>query len=65
MSVRININGQGYGTGENEDQSLTIDRTFPGELSGVISEFEWASFCDEIDRAFAPVGPLRLKKESF
>ena len=56
--TRINIHGQGYGTGENGN-SISIDRTFPGALSGAMSEYEWTSFCDKVDEALAPAGPLR------
>ena len=58
--TRITLNGQGYGTGDNGGP-ITIDRTFPGVLGRIMSEHEWTSFCDKIDEALAPAGPLRKK----
>ena len=54
--TRININGQGQSV---RGGTIAIDRTFPGELSGAMSEYEWTSFCDKIDEALAPANSHR------
>lgn len=55
--TRISLNGQG--TNGAGDGPITIDRSFPGLLSGAMSESEWTSFCDKIDETLAPTNSLR------
>lgn len=50
MSCRIDFK-QGNGT-------QIIDRTFPGILSGKISDGEWNAFCEQIDKAVEPIGAM-------
>ena len=50
MSCRINF--------KHGDGTHVIDRTFPGTLSGKMSEGEWTAFCNRIDVAMEPIGAL-------
>ena len=49
MSCRIDFK---KGNGCNGTQ--IIDRTFPGILSGKLSNREWNAFCEQIDKAVEP-----------
>jgi hypothetical protein len=35
-----------------------IDRTFPGILSGRMSQEEWTAFCNRIDVGMEPIGAI-------
>jgi hypothetical protein len=35
-----------------------IDRTFPGILSGKMSQEEWTAFCNRIDVGMEPIGAI-------
>jgi len=63
MSSIIAIHGQGSGMGPQSTPggSPTIDRAFPGILSGKMSEGEWTSFCNDVDKTLEPVGPIKTK----
>ncbi len=61
MSTRIDILGQRGGIHAQPGKNVIIDRKFPGILNGRMSEFEWTSFCDNVDRAIAPIGPLKTQ----
>jgi len=50
MSFRIDFEG---GNGWCNGPQI-IDRTFPGILSGKLSNLEWNAFCKQIDKAFEP-----------
>jgi hypothetical protein len=61
MSTNIAIHGQGTGMGPRSTpgNAPIIDRAFPGILSNKMSEGEWISFCNEVDKTLAPVGPIK------
>lgn len=61
MSTNIAIHGQGTGMGPRSTpgNAPIIDRAFPGILSNKMSEGEWTSFCNEVDKTLAPVGPIK------
>jgi len=61
MSTQIAIHGQGTGMGPQSTpgNAPVIDRSFPGILSGKMSESEWTSFCNDVDKTLEPVGPIK------
>jgi len=60
--IDINILGQRGGIQHSQPgRNFIIDRKFPGILNGRMSELEWTSFCDNVDRAIEPIGPLKTQ----
>jgi len=63
----IGINGQSESFACNDnacnDNSVTVDRTFPPVLASRLSESSYNSFCEEIDRVLEPMAIIKRNIE--